>query len=462
MENTKIAVKYGMDTLGVSPDEMFSLFEVSKGYDGQDYSRWLAGKIIDIAEKDGVGFSQLLVKKFDIIEDLKEEYADSMVVCDSIKKYIEKVVSGGTIYSVGMEGFGISLDDLDWYNGIDYGLGVYEFYNKFSARVNDGDITLCVKLSSKGSSKKSDLFKEAKFGGLVCQSEGSLMLYRLVMLCNVMEEVGRKLSVVLVSDGKYIASRVNSSIIKYFTDTFKVSGNAFKSAEFYGNSLINGKTCLCFCSPRNKANEDKYGIILKDASLDGNTVLYGNNRRYSYSDVGYFEYLSDSYDESDVLGYLNYGSQVEISTEEDSLGFVKITKSNLSDVVVCFSIAKALEGFGMSVNVGLVPNGHDKYEELYYNCLPVFLFDACNSVPFEQMKSWVLSNGFSDKNKELYFSFEAKELYGVYKSLNVSDCKGKPFKDILFGSCQDSFLEDDYKSKLVNLKDYINSMYRGM
>ena len=67
MKKTKSAVKYGMETLKLSPDELFKLIESSQGYDGSDYARWLAGKIISVAEEDGVQFSQLLVKKFNII-----------------------------------------------------------------------------------------------------------------------------------------------------------------------------------------------------------------------------------------------------------------------------------------------------------------------------------------------------------------------------------------------------------
>lgn len=70
-----------METLGVSSDKLFHLIETSRGYDGDDYERWLSGKIIEIAEADGVGFSQLLVKKFNILSELAAQ--DGMEIRES-------------------------------------------------------------------------------------------------------------------------------------------------------------------------------------------------------------------------------------------------------------------------------------------------------------------------------------------------------------------------------------------
>ena len=72
MKSTVEAVRYGIETLKVSPNEMFSLIESSQGYTGDDYKRWLANEIIKIAVKDGVGFSQLLVKKLAITSEIME------------------------------------------------------------------------------------------------------------------------------------------------------------------------------------------------------------------------------------------------------------------------------------------------------------------------------------------------------------------------------------------------------
>ena len=73
------AIRYGIETLGVSPDEMFSLIESSNGYEGDDYKRWLASEIIKLVENSGMGYSQLLIKKFNIIQELMDEYSDSSI-----------------------------------------------------------------------------------------------------------------------------------------------------------------------------------------------------------------------------------------------------------------------------------------------------------------------------------------------------------------------------------------------
>ena len=105
MKYTREAIRYGIETLGVTPDELFSLIESSEGYDGDDYRRWLAARIIEVAERDGVGFTQLLVKKFAITQSLAEEYSD-----DGIKEewleYFNSVFSNFNVFSVGIEGIG--------------------------------------------------------------------------------------------------------------------------------------------------------------------------------------------------------------------------------------------------------------------------------------------------------------------------------------------------------------------
>ena len=48
MNKVKDAIRYGIETLGVTPEMMFNLIESSNGYAGEDYSRWLANEIINI------------------------------------------------------------------------------------------------------------------------------------------------------------------------------------------------------------------------------------------------------------------------------------------------------------------------------------------------------------------------------------------------------------------------------
>lgn len=111
------AIRYGIETLGVSPDEMFSLIESSNGYEGDDYKRWLASEIIKLVENSGMGYSQLLIKKFNIIQELMDEYSDSSIKEEWLS-YFKSILSNN-IFSINMEDIGTMIEDVDWFNGYD-------------------------------------------------------------------------------------------------------------------------------------------------------------------------------------------------------------------------------------------------------------------------------------------------------------------------------------------------------
>ena len=117
MRKAKSAVMYGMETLRVSPDELFKLIESSQGYDGDDYNRWLAGRIIEVAEKDGVQFSQLLAKKFVIVNEILEEVSDVQSIKEEFLDIFKSTLND-TLYSVDFEGLGEAVE-VDWFTGLD-------------------------------------------------------------------------------------------------------------------------------------------------------------------------------------------------------------------------------------------------------------------------------------------------------------------------------------------------------
>ena len=192
MKRTIEAVKYGIETLGISPNALFDLIKSSNGYDGDDYSRWLANEIIKIAEKDGVGYSQLLVKKFTIISSIldgvdvsiKKEWLDffsSMLGVDS-----------GSVMSINFDGIGTKFEeDVDWYSDVD--LMSEKFFSEGNLPENlmsnlrgdsEENFAIVAKLESDSCSKNSELFKSAKSVGVVCKNKGSMLLYR---MCNLAE-----------------------------------------------------------------------------------------------------------------------------------------------------------------------------------------------------------------------------------------------------------------------------------
>ena len=237
MKNTKEAIKYGIKTLKVSPDEMFALIKSSDGYSGGNYKRWLANEIIKIANKEGVGYSQLLVKKFSIIQSISEEYeSDGDEIKQRFYDMFSKVL-GEKIYSVGMNKVGISLDEVDWYNGIDiddvnsaFVMGTLpaDFREDF---VN-GEFSLFARLQCSNPPKNSDLLKDAKEYGLVCKNEGSLMLYR---VCSLVEAFGysNKFRFGFLVNSTFLYDKDNADIIKYFLSYFVYKGLIINSSDMY-------------------------------------------------------------------------------------------------------------------------------------------------------------------------------------------------------------------------------------
>ena len=61
MKKVEEAIKYALETLKSNPDDLFDLFSTSRDYEGDDYKRWLAKKIIDLAEKEGVAIKRVVM-----------------------------------------------------------------------------------------------------------------------------------------------------------------------------------------------------------------------------------------------------------------------------------------------------------------------------------------------------------------------------------------------------------------
>ena len=73
MKKTTQAIKYALDELHVTPDKLFQLIESAQGYDGSNYELWLAGRIIKIADSEGIPFTELLVKTLKILASLMSD-----------------------------------------------------------------------------------------------------------------------------------------------------------------------------------------------------------------------------------------------------------------------------------------------------------------------------------------------------------------------------------------------------
>lgn len=513
MKNTKEAIRYGIETLKVSPEKMFSLIESSEGYDGEDYSRWLAAQIIKIAEKDGIGYTQLLVKKFSITQSLIEDYSDNSIREEWLN-YLKEILEEDdrSVYSVGLDVLGNTLEDIDWFNGIDLDEVNGDFVNERlpdevrDAFVEDNGFTLLCKLSSDTADKGSELYKEAKARGIVCKSEGALMMYRACSMISAFDSCTENFRFAFLASTGFLTDRDNADIIKYFLSYFNYYGFTVDASDLLESSFVSGGYVFVLCRPRTLGDCVQDGIVLPEAHLKDGEVEFGVERRYSKSDVDMLDYLLKnskntgelvpSYGEdgniviapigkADSLGYLvvdRYGGVVVKSLPVIGEVNLPITEDNLSQIVTFFSVVKSLEGFGLAKIIKEFITGHMDYKELFYNCLPLFLFDTGNkcmdngitrlngNIVRLENKLSIYSDIVSEllEKGEVYFSFESKQLLDICKGFldflsneENSSLVGKTFEEVRKESNNEE-LNRQYMFALNSLKDYVSTLYRKM
>lgn len=507
MKNVKDAIRYGIDTLNVSPEMMFSLIESSNGYSGDDYKRWLANEIIKIAEKDGIGYSQLLVKKFNIIQSLIEDYSDNSLQ-EIWKSYIERNLKGYSIYSDGIEGIGDQIEDIDWFSGIDYDEMNSEFlYEKMPEEIKEqflgGEkVAFIVKMSSDSLSKKCDISQDAKKKDILLKTEGGGILYRMCQIVNAFDSLADNLKFAFIASTDFLSSEENASAIEYFLRYFNYEGFTVKASDLLTSSFASVNYAIIFCTPRKYNSPKQDGFVLGQATIQEDTIsIESSTKRYSRSDKEILDYIrtlgtsgediklplvdksgkpTGNYDTfKEGLGYLCIkGYDMVLSTlPVEGFECIPINKSSLNACVVYYGVATSLRRFGLSSGIKEVLTGHKLYKELLYNCFPLFLFDCGSNF----CDVWV-SDTTVYKNKyaydlewvqkvlekgELYFSPEAKEIIYICKGFmdylkgEGKDIKGKSFEQIRH-EMDNEDLNKAYIDDLLNLYDYIGSVYRKM
>lgn len=490
MKNTIDAIKYGLETLNVTTKEMFNLIESSKGYDGDDYKRWLANEIIKLAEKDDIGYSQLLAKWFNLIQSIIEEYSD-----DSIKKSfeekIEDYISNDVVYTVGMsseKNYGIKGDDIDWGSKVDLPFN-YDFIEGLPDDLKDGllenkGVTIFLKVNSKSTFKKSsDIVTDARINGISIKNYESMMFYRMCTLMRALDELGTKFKFVFIADTKVLYDKENADIIKYLLSFFNYEGFVVNSKDLYEGSFTSEEYAIVKCTLRGMYDEIQDGFLLRRAEeVDGKFTLVGREKRYSRggdmfdSLAGYK--LGSS--EEKGKGYLCKGIKdrtAYLSTlPVDGANCVPITKKNLNKVVSYFGVSQAMVNSGVSGDITDIIDGHPDFKVLVNNCIPLFLFDvnsefcqASDSIknPYDLFESDFVKN-LLDKGS-VYFSFESKEFVSVCK--NILTCynlkhgeesrAGKSFNDMRV-ACENEDLNKAYFNSLSRCKEFISSLYKKM
>lgn len=474
MKSTIDAVRYGIETLHISPDEMFSLIESSNGYEADDYSRWLANQIIKIAEKDGIGFSQLLVKKFSIIQSLSEE-AESSIKQEWVDKF-KQMIGTDNVYSVNFEYFGESLDEVDWFNLMDYDevnrcFLTPEVFPEGVISDIDGksDIAFMMKLSSETGDKSCDLAKSAKEYGISCKSTGSLLLYR---MCSLAESfnLGKNFKFAFIANTEFLTSAENTDIIKRFLDVFNYEGLVVKSQDLFNESYMNTNFVFVVCIPRGIDDPIQDGFLLPEFSKHNTNP---KKVRYSRSSCSMQSKLyKSSNTQKECYGYLSVGDRGNLYlgskiVSKSDLN-IKIGKGNLKNVIVYYAVARSLEQFGLPSNITQIVNGNKEYKKLLYNCLPVFLFDVNSNFTeaedgknyFDIRKSELIKSMLNAG--EVLYSFEAKQLLSVCKGFLEylgDSADGLTFSEVRKEAKHED-LNKEYLSALMCLKDYIKTLYK--
>lgn len=469
MKKTKSAVKYGMEVLKLTPDELFKLIESSQNYDGSDYSRWLADKIIKVAEKEGILFSQLLVKKFNIINEIVEEVTSTDDIRSEFLEIFGNILGEG-VYSVNFPSMGVSLDDVDWFNGIDLD-SENSFFTKEKLPlevknkiVEDETLSLVIRLGIDSPDKKSDLFLDAKRNGIGITSKGALMLYRMCSLASTYPLSKFKLGV--YAPVKFFYDEANLGIINYMLSYYKVAlGFSMKSIELSINSINAGDMAFISLIPRDGGIEEDDGITLNSIILDSNSCRGYQElgiKRYSRSRNTMLDKIireSEAYISEPELGYLNINGTMSISSKpEEGKKNIKIVEKNLKDIIAYYGVSVSREiSWGYSTDLACFIDGRVGYEELLYNCLPLFLFDYKVFLGGSlSLDSEIIANLLDIGTP--YFSFEAKELYNLCKDYyEENESRGYSFKELLSMDGHEDFLRL-YESKLSSLKEFINTL----
>lgn len=442
MQNTIDAVKYGIDTLKVSPKEFFSLLEVSNNYSGTDYKKWLSNEIIKLAEKDGVGYSQLLVKKFSIIQSLRSTYSSSSLNRDVCGKFISSL-------KVDVKDCGLLEEcDIDWFNGIDLDSQNCSFTRNNLPEVlqyiEEGKpVCIVATLKDTQSDKSCSLYVDAKECGLTCKTEGALMLYRACKMADAFPEADLRFA--FLADVEWLVNKDNAGVVSYLCNRFSIDGTTCSGSELYG-VYDEGNYVFLSCRP------GRCDCI----EIDG--------KSYSRSKQSMLEFLSKSCPQVDCLARIcTSGGTTKIGAYE---GGIPVYKSNLVKSAVYYGVCRSLEYCAFSSNIGRVMDGHPLYMELFYNCFVLMLFDDQSSIGCggELGLRSPLVQGYLEEGAQ-YFSFEAKKVLEICKGYydfcdeNGISVEGLSFSD-LRKEANHAELNKVYLQDIENLKDFIVSLYK--
>jgi len=211
MKKTTQAIKYALEELHLTPDKLFQLIESAQGYTGDNYELWLANKIIEVADSEGMPFTELLVKKLKLLTSLRSDTDEG--VSQVVSDFINKVVGS---YKETVDFSGLNLDflndnsDFDWFNG-------FSLVDGTLMELNDSNTAYVGFLDSAGAGK-NEVSLAGKSMGIPITSKGGAMMLRFLLMDDQVEPTGN--TYVFISDSAFY--KENPQITKEFFKRFSL------------------------------------------------------------------------------------------------------------------------------------------------------------------------------------------------------------------------------------------------
>lgn len=491
MKKTTQAIKYALDELHVTPDKLFQLIESAQGYDGSNYELWLAGRIIKIADSEGIPFTELLVKKLKILASLMSDSSEG--ISELVSKHLEShIADSKKVYDfsgIGFEGTTDLVDEFDWFNGVDLVDGTL-------GENNESDVAYVGYLDSKGIGK-SEISITGKSMGYPIKSKGAGMLLRFILMDDFYQSEDN--TYIFISDSAFF--KENTEITQQFMSRFDLHSAVYlNKTDTMEGSFASGQDLITVW----KTYSDSSVGVMQDLRfqdkpvISASSLVKGGNYKLFYADpsllmeemfysspedvvvevdsVNLDLEVSDKVEvaESELGGYLSLNGTQRVSDSpiKDSRGVVPVNWGNISDIIVFYGVSQSSEGtWGYGQGIGQVLDGLEGYDSLVANCLPIFLF-GWNSL-FHSSDDKV-SNFTHDselvadlfEKYSAFMSFEAKVLWDLgteySKAMQKGDdsLKGKTFYQIRNILADDSF-EAVYKQKLESAQNYVREQVKG-
>lgn len=452
MKQTKEAIRYCLETLDISPNELFKLFDVAQYSSEEAYDIWLAKEVLKIAESEDVGLSKLMIKKFIILQELKENYLKEKELSVEALNFIVDGLRNSRVISYeinNIEEDNRSDEEVNWFEGIDYGIENDFFMQNnewLREKINDS-FSMCLDLSSLSLERVDKTYKElasvAKEKGVECHNMASLLLFRLCLMEELYFISNAGVSVVLPVD--FLSKPENRSILQFILDYFKVEGWICSSKDLYGSVFNIGDYAILMLSEKTESQQD---ISLR--MLDGWKEV-GEKIQCSLSKGYLKDKLESKKVDKDALFGVNLCTNPVTLSNKKGGAFVGIGEHGLRDAVIYYVLFNAMQGME---RIRKPVEYKFLGDELFYNCLPLFIVGNCNDVNWFlknkklfDTKLWkILENEIETGRR--YVGFEAKSL--VDYILDFKDSDEKEFKK-----------DNMFNMAVANLENYCVQLYRN-